>query len=242
MSITYVGGEFVTNNASKTHTINVPASAENDDLLITFGHWGDDDHDPIEGTGPDAFTQIEEQGETVGSDVVYWAGYRIAATEPASYDYTGVGVGTENGGAFTVAFRGVDITTPLDVTYSTASHYARLVDDNTPTPKAITTANNNAFVVLLFGLSGDLTAGPTAPTGYTTHISVDEGFNRIIGCGSKLITTAGLETPGDWTLSGAAAGVDSATITIAIREGTAAGANPHGPFGHAFHGPFGGPI
>ena len=242
MSITYVGGEFATNSASKTHTVNVPASTENDDVLIAFGYWGDDDHDPIAGTGPSAFTQFEEQGETVGSDVVYWAGYRVAATEPASYDFTGVGVGTENGGAFIVAFRGVDISSPLDVAYVTATHYARLVDDNTPTPKAITTANNNSVVVLLFGLTGDVTAGPTPPAGYTSHISVDEGFSRILGCGSLLVPTAGVETPGDWTLSGAAAEVDNATLTIALREGAAATSHPQGPFGHPFHGPFGGPV
>ncbi len=214
--ISFVGCEHQTNNSSKTHTVSVHASTIDDDLLVAFGHWGDDDHDPVTGTGPAAFTEIDERDETAGTDNATWIGYRVASSEPGSYDFTGVGSGTENGGAAICVFRGVSTSNPIDTAYS--ADYENIQNDASPdTALSVTTTTDGAWVVHMFAPFGDVDTPTTAASGYTMRVSVDEGFSRVLSIQSKEVATAGAESPGEVTFDGAASTVDSGHFLISLR-------------------------
>lgn len=86
------------------------------------------------------------------------------------------------------AFRGVDPTTPLDVSpVSLASGTS-----GTPNPPSITTSKANSLVIALGALQND-NVTPTAPTGYTNTVFYSDWGTVMMA--SKIVATAGVEDP-----------------------------------------------
>ncbi len=228
-AISFVGCEHQS-AGSENITVSVHASTLDDDVLIAFGQWGDDDHAPITGTGPSAFTEIDENAETAGSDNATWIGYKVASSEPASYTFNGSGAGSENSMAMICVFRGVDTTTPLDVTYSTASHYDWLVDDENPNTKSISTSSANAWIVLAANFRIQISSpAASGPSGFTDRSTFDETFARNGIITTMEQATPGTVSPGDFTVPGATSSMDSSNYILALKPAVAGLAFSSGP-------------
>ena len=109
---------------------------------------------------------------------------------------------------------------PEDVdTTSGSEFYSGGRTDSAPTNPAITTATDNALVLLFQNTNGsDLTA-ITAPSGYTKHTepATIPTVHVNSSSASKVVATAGTETPGTWTLTGSASFDDSIMFTVAVK-------------------------
>jgi hypothetical protein len=80
MSISYISRSFAT-----TTTLTVPASTANGDLMLAFIHSN------ASITGPAGWTAVRNNVADSHSAGFVWIGYRIAASEPASYAITSAG-------------------------------------------------------------------------------------------------------------------------------------------------------
>jgi len=218
-AITFVGGNTDGNNNVNPDTgltITVPAGTADDDFLIAIlVESATSAEDPDLETG---FTELFDETYTGGADTRCSVQYRKAASEPANYTFTWTGSGSNlNLNATILSFRGVDTTTPWDVTYVAGTHRTEHLNDNTPTLDAITTVTDLAWVLGLACIGTDGGSGTdTSMTSYTERIEqLQSGGMHALH--SREITTAGVETPGDMTLTGAAAGSDVQTMTLALR-------------------------
>lgn len=126
--------------------------------------------------------------------------------------------------AFSVSyhvFRGVDTSTPFDVTFSDATHLIAAQNNTLAACPAITTATDNAAVVLFQGLTHDDVQAAGAPSGYTMGSGLVGGTMDDRGqCVAYNLDagTAGVNTPGAWTHTSANTGTaDYTTITLALK-------------------------
>jgi hypothetical protein len=140
-------------------------------------------------------------------------------TPPTSVDFPG------NVSGVVVAFRGVDTTTPFDVTAPTET----LAISGMPDPPSITTVTDGAVIVIIGHLDDDSTIGATiaAPTNYTlagwgqaTDLS---GSSSITMVAYRTLATAGTDDPGAFTSTG---GTDDwLAHTYALRPAPGGGGN-----------------
>lgn len=199
-----------------------PAGAIEDDLIFAFctisssedGSW----------TDPGDYTEIDQV--TMGANIPgdSYIGYKVRGSGAGSgYTFTYSGT-ADNIRCSLQAFRGNDVTTPIDVTYVQGSHYNENDQDAALTPaEPITTVSDDAWVCLFqWNWDGNITTG--MPTGYTEYMFA-ESANRtqVIAC--KAVASAGLETPGAWTHTDVQSGADSINYTIAIAPVAAASAS-----------------
>lgn len=215
-SINHVGTDSVDAGASATSvTLSEPAGTQENDLILcivknddTTSNW----------TAPADFTQIDEVSRT--SNQHYWVGYKIRGTTQGNgYAFSHDGTATHTAGMMSV-YRDNNTSTPLDVTYVRASHSTESTNDLSYAPSAITTVTNNSWVVILSGWSGGPgTVSWSGISGYTTDGNLEGGSGRNLNILSKLVATAGTETPGSFGTTGDA-GEDGASFTIAIKPGT----------------------
>jgi hypothetical protein len=216
-SISNVGATSVDAGASATGvTLSEPAGTQEDDLILvivkndaTTSNW----------TPPADFTQIDQATGT--SNQRFWIGYKVrGATTGSGYSFThDFGAGTHTAGQL-VVYRDENTSTPLDVSYVQANHKTDSVDDLSYAPSAITTTTNNAWVVIMSGWSGGPgTVSWAGISGYTTDATLEGGSGRNLNTISKLVATAGTETPGSFGTTGDA-GEDGTSFTLAIRPGT----------------------
>lgn len=113
-----------------------------------------------------------------------------------------------------LVFRGVDQTTPLDATSTTATGTGA----SNPNSPSITTVTPSALVIS-FGMcsSGDITHGFAYPTGYT-GLFLQGTSTPMLGAASFLKLTAGAEDPPSYTgIGGLTAGDAWCAATIALR-------------------------
>jgi len=150
-----------------------------------------------------------------------FAAYRVANSEPASYNLSTLDPDNESGGAVMLAYRGVDTSTQLD---ATPVGDITQNDTNNGDPPSITTATNNAWVVCFDYTrpTGDTTAF-TPPSGYTERVdSVGSDFQ--ISVADKLVASAGAEDPGAFGTGGSGGVNDHIVGTLALRPAAAGGA------------------
>lgn len=133
------------------------------------------------------------------------------ATAVVDGDSTNTGVS-----AVVTVLRGVDTTTPEDVTTTTATGSSL-----NPNPPSITTVTPNAWV-LAPACSIISDTAVVAPTGYSNQVDINTagtGSNpTTTAMATKLVETAGVEDPATWTawLSGA-----WGCFAVAVRPGPA---------------------
>lgn len=222
-AITFVASSQDDTGVSTSVSPAVPTGTTTDDVVIAwFANGGDG------GTTPSCtgFTTIGFVESALYNDVTVYMGYKVAGgSEGSTYTCSYAGSGSNQTHAFIATFRGVDTTTPIDVTYVEGSHFNREQNDSTPTPQPITTVTDGAFVV--YGMM----AGDTATTAITPSSGYTEAeeliFNNRHGeLAYKEVATAGLETPSAITLVNGAGTEDPAMIIIALRPLVTATTNP----------------
>ncbi len=221
--ITFVDATTDRNGSDTSQTPAEPTGAAEDDIIIAVASISTEDGT---WTDPADFTEIDTQVSGDSAHEIY-VGYKVRGADAGSgyqFSYSGT---AGNIRVTLYAFRGQDAT-PFDVTYASGSHYEESVDDQTDGNPAITTATNGAVVVLLQAMrfSSGATAG--APSGYTGEFE-GEGSGPQHFAAYRTVSSAGTETPGAWTHTGANAGDDPLKFTLALRPAASAptfSANP----------------
>ena len=165
--------EAGTASAGTTQVINVPSGVQDGDLLLLACCTSDGDTGSVSPNG--SWTQIVNNLNTGGSAPsppgisVFW---RIASSEPASYTITD----TESSGISgqMLCFTGVDNTTPIDVTTTTATG-----DSTNANPPSINYADSGAAIVVGSVWDSTTAVFSAVPSGFTSP----DGLGAVTGNG-----------------------------------------------------------
>lgn len=220
MAITFVAYSESDSAGATALSPAIPTGTTTDDLMLAMcfvgdstlpdGVWDDD------GGGGNSWTKLIENYSTTGRSAAGAIFYKKAtsgseSTPTFTYDAT-----SRTMGAMIMTLRGVDTTTPFDVTYANGSHYVFTENQKSPTAAAITTATNGAWVVIAAGMTHNLDTWG-APSGYTIRNGTLIANNRTMSFATKEVTTAGVETPGAFSNTDAVNDNESQVYTLAIR-------------------------
>lgn len=230
MAITHVGSVTASAGGTTTLTPTLPTHAT-DDLLVAYMF---SDSQPTSAVHTLAtasgWTQlIVSEENTDGRDTAQSLWYKVATS--ASETSPTFEINASNAHTVVIhVFRGVDTTTPIDVTTTTNGGQ----NNTTAAAPAITTATNNAAVVVFGGQSHDDLTAYGAPSGYTAgeFDDVGAGSHWAFAYSAYLLDagTAGTETPGAWThTDNGSAVADYQNLTVALRP-DAGGGTPAAAF------------
>jgi hypothetical protein len=209
-TITYVGSASSDNST----TIDLTGiSMQPGDIVVVIS--GEDAGAPATATGYTSLASISSTGDVNVMGKVM--------PDPVDTSVTGLTAASDCG-HLAVVFRGVDQTTPIDATTTTATNSA-----GDPDPAAITTVTNGAMVVALAFLDDDLISTPTPPSGYTLadfHTFGVSGSGGSVMVVYKEVATAGFENPGtivtngdDWWWAATGALRPGTTAPVASNDG-----------------------
>lgn len=222
MAISSISTSEATATSGNDITVTAPASILDDDLLYALCF--------ASGTGsvntaiwsyPTGFTEVLSEGHNEGASKLKIAvAHKKASSESGDYTFS-LDFSGKDRAVIMLVLRGVDTTTPIDVTYVKASHLTLGSTDDPPN-KAITTNTNNAWVLTNGGVMHSNLTAWGAPTSYTLEEDI-VGVHKNTAIASREITTAGLESPGNWQNTDSNNRV-FATATIAIRPAVGASA------------------
>ena len=225
MAISFVGSAEGSSSPNTDTTITLSGiSMLQDDLVIVAQAIGDNDNTALNltmvSTGwTELFTDIDKTGVT--QDVYLGVWYKfMSATPDSSAVVDGLGGTDAASAAVAMVFRGVDLTTPFDVTTTTATGTATMH----PNPPSVNHLNPAGLWTVIVGASGHLLAGAgtyTFPTGYTTN-AIDRGHDDTsdvtVGMGYRSSGISDPEDPGTMTHSGTdSANYSWIAATMALR-------------------------
>lgn len=213
--ITHVG-TVINDGSSEDVTITKPAGTVQGDVVFACYGNGQEDATSLTLTGGATWTLIDDIPSASFSDNRMAAWYKVAgASEPASYTFDSTGSSSSQTVASISTFRGLDVSGGLDVTYVRANHYVKLGNDTTPAPPTITTNTNGALVVICMHHKSSTATAHVPSSGYDARGDfVQNNENMLVQ--SRVIATAGAETPGDITLTDDDATTDPSLITVAF--------------------------
>ncbi len=199
MALSFVGGDYDGSVTGGNITLTAPGGIAEDDFVIVSA--GD-------GTLSNQTMSMVTSGFTTEADLYANDSYDsnlglfyklMGGTPDSTFVVTGSGDTEYDTAAAFHCWRGIDTSTPLDQTTTTAT------GTNSPdtNPPSITTVTDNAQVIAI-GSSSDGTADPsTSPSGYSNEYweSSNGGSDlsyQGAGLASKLVASAGAEDPGIW--------------------------------------------
>lgn len=216
MAITHVASSNTTYANRSNTSVTKPTGTSDDDLIVLFflnarsGSYG-----PAP-TAPSGFTALGSMPVQVGPSGNFylqsWVYYKVASGEGASWTFTHAAISTQ---ALSVVYRGVDTTTPLDVT----STINTSTTSTTRTWTGLTTATAEAMLVALGQDWGDTANNLTPPTGFTERIEV----NPLVYAADKIQTSAGATGNFSHTCN-SASGEPRTGVLVALRP--ASGGSP----------------
>jgi len=211
--VVYDNGSYV---ADATMIVAAPAGVVDGDLLIMIG--GSDFAGSVF-TLPAGWTRVPalEPARTPSDSLSSVLATKTASSEPATYD-----VSNDQSTEVSVGIIAYSNVSGFDVT-PTAAHINEgtgvgKYDTVNPTSKPITTVTDGAEVVLVQWVSySEITAGG-APSGYTLRLDHTPFEDRNILVADRVVSTAGLETPGAWQNTAGTSFGDSSTVTFALAQ------------------------
>lgn len=222
MAITYINDAYTNSGSQNTLTVSEGAGWAENDLILFWGVLANTGSGSWTST-PSDMTEIDAISEagTPPDPRQIWAGYKIRASGAGQALTLTHSATASNMSIQAMCFRGVDTSTPLDVTYVRANHYE--VEASGSWPPAdnppITTVTNNAFVIVLTTNSDDGSFTQVVPSGYTL-IRFGTQFDVMMQSAYKEVTSAGTETPGTWGTTNLVSTADIHCLTFAIRPAT----------------------
>lgn len=197
-----VGTSSLSVGSSSSATLTLPASLENDVMVVAIGCDGS------LANVPSGWTSV---GSTTGGSGSAFtrAIYKVmGATPDTTVGLTGLSTAAS---AVAMAIRGCNTSTPMDATATTATGTSGM-----PDPASITTVTNAALVLAIGFLDDDNVASSvTLPTSYgvlKAEQASTAGSTTMVA--SRLIQSAGAENPGAFGGTGTD---DWGAITAAIR-------------------------
>jgi len=230
MAITYVGGSAnfsADSNNTDAVSLTLPTHATGD-IIIIFAGGFDGTTSGITWSTPSGYTALADHTATPGNDPTIYSWYKIATSASETYQTTVPDTACKHA-AGVIVFRGVDTTTPLDVTPTETD----VLNDVLNAHAAITTSTDNGAILLLEGIPSagtterPLTAG--APSGYTLGpvSTPNQNYSTLASAYLLDYGTAGTKTPGVWTHTPPSSNAsEKAQLTIALRPATAS-SKPH---------------
>jgi len=196
MAISFVGSTNTTVADQVTFNFALPTCLENDIVVVVVGSSSVAD-DPTIGVTTSGYTEETElySNDSMDSNFsVSWK--RMGATPDTSVDCEGTGGTSLGTTAIAYVLRGVDTTTAIDVTTTTATGG----NSSIPNCPSITPTTEGAWVVACgVGAEGD--SSITAPTGYTNHHAQTNNvpYDHTVAVCSKAWSGSGAEDPAPWT-------------------------------------------
>lgn len=216
MAISQVGTPVATNSTgsqSTSFTLNMPPATQANDLLLAVLE-GNNSAQPPDQAG---WTTISTVGTTTLCRGIY---YRWAtASEPSTYVMSSLTQARYVGAI--AAYRGVDLTSPLDVAVPAASATASPASNSNLGMPAITPVTVGAWVIgIVTVVQADNTV-PTFTSSNLTAVDVVEGStgpsgNNIKGALGHFAWSSGSFTP-QYSLTTGVAILREAGISIALR-------------------------
>lgn len=189
---TFVGASSVSTNNGTTVTIAVPAgTADGDLMLMAFAK------DTNSWTAPAGWTLIQAEGSlaSVKYGAVY---YRWAASEPANYQW--VGNANSDAEAIISVYRGVHLTTPINVSAeSLLTTSASTID----VPDATSTVASGLAVHIGLEIGTTTTITPHASVTQRAEIDNVTGVLVTANLGDEVLAAAGTVTGRDLALGSA---------------------------------------
>ena len=205
MAITRVGEAEADGNDDEDLTLDLSIiSLLENDIVVIMAYGG---------TSAPAMTTGGYDETTFGLGLLAWKRMGASPDSSAVVDITGA-VGLYASAAVAVAFRGVDATTAMDATITSATG-----SSTNPDSPSITTVTDGAAVISAFGSSvDDFTV--TAPSGYGDQVNNAEidTFSAAVGMAWLTKATAGAENPAAWT---DVSDASWSAFTVALRPVTA---------------------
>lgn len=231
MAISYVGGQ-VAGRANPSSAVSVnfsltggsdSAPAAGDLVVVTVvvgSAGGNPTLDVVTPTGYTPLTQLNRNPTT--ADTSLQVSYKIMGGTP---DTSVTIPGTTNNAwaeAYSIqVFRGVDSTTPMDVTPTSATGSGT---NNRPDPPSITPATAGAWVVICGGGAAGTGASYTAPTNFTTDFLTANGADSTdatVGSGYWTGWTSGAVNPAAYGGGSVNAANSWCAYSLVLRPATA---------------------
>jgi hypothetical protein len=215
VTLTFTGASGLLNTAGAQATL-----AQNDVVVVAYACSGTADH--AMSTTSTGWTEISPEAYANGTNdtnlAVYW---KVMGSTPDT-SFVAVGpTGASNGTVATAfAFRGVDTTTPLDVSVPTPA--TGTGTNSIPNAPSITPTTAGAWIAVIgAGVAGTgATFGHTDLSTTTNHfrtLNLAETIDIAIGMGIKTDWSSGAFDPAVWTGGNANAANSWAAFTIALR-------------------------
>jgi hypothetical protein len=224
MAITFVGSaERSTTTASANYAIDLTGLGlqQGDLVIVATGFTSTSNLNA--GVTSSGWTEVCDLYSDDSRDSNLAVCYKVMGSTPdTSVTCIASTAGGNSSCSVVQAFRGVDTTTPLDATTTTATG----INTGVPNSPSITPTTSGAWVVVAGGGSSvGVDNAVTAPSGYSNQadISADGGNAFTVGMASKA-WTSGAEDPAvwtNWTDDGATESFCAATL--ALRPAAAVG-------------------
>lgn len=230
MAIEYVGGVTASTIVTGNYTVDLTAltgglassPSEGDIVIVSSGlfTYQVDTPPSIVTSGYTTIASLYSF-RNLGNSTSYLSAYKFMGATPDTSITIAGEYNAVTGRTTTVSvWRGVDITTPLDVTPTTA-----ILNSSRPNAPAITPITTGAVVVIATSLSSDTNNRviTTSPTGYSNEIFVNAtaSSNDNYGIMSSKFWISGTEDPGQWLMGSSTNSDTWAAVSIALRPSTA---------------------
>lgn len=225
MTITFVGSDSAeAGSGTADMTLTLP-SHQADDFAIAYGR--SDDDVPVLAISTAGWTELDQRSPTSDrdrSEAVFFRRFTSGSeTNPT------MTIDTSQEHSFSVhVFRGVDTTTAFDATPN--FQFTEGTNDTTPTNPAITSATDDACLILLHGATHDdisVAGAPSTPAGMTIGETVLGTANDHRGQITAYLLdagTAGTITPTAWTHTSNPTSVsDFSLYSLLLRAAVAGG-------------------
>ncbi|WP_066210248.1 MULTISPECIES: DUF2807 domain-containing protein [Sphingomonadales] len=235
MALEYVGGKTAAITASTSTATNVSltdlsgglASAPAAGDIVIVGYATCSTIDRAIGVNTAGYAEIAELYANDTNDANLSVSWKIMGSTPdTTVAISATGSASDPGSVAIHVWRGVDATTPLDVTSTTATALNSWV----PNPPSITPVTSGAVVLALgagAGSSAPSAIGSITNSDLSNFIarSVDNAFRSVgIGVGS-FAWTSGAFDPAAFTVAGTDSTLNSsASLTLALRPAAGGGA------------------
>lgn len=181
MAITFIAATNTTYASRTNTTVNAPTGLTNGDYVLVCILTGGGT--PPDAVAPSGWTQLTSTSAVSGGFTVKMKVYgKVASSEPTSWTWTHNASSSQG---FALAYRGVNTTTPMDVTPTTSNTTA-----STTTWTGVTTITNGAMIVAMEHDWGDNTIDTVVPTGTTPTFTERLDVVLSYAC-DGIMTTAG---------------------------------------------------
>ena len=197
-----------TNTSGTDFAITLPAGTTTDDLVVVASCIEDSFSTETPGPTTAGYTSVA----TITTNTRFDVSYKKMTGTPDTSVTINAGTGTFKAtSAVVMVFRGVDTTTPMDATATTANS-----SGGSPDNPSITPVTNFATVVAFAGSEvNDTSISPPTDYGNVVSASVSGVVSSCTAGATKSLSTPAAEDPASWSTITSSGGW--AAVTVALR-------------------------